>query len=378
MRYRTLGRTGLQVSEVSLGTEYLIGKPHDHIVEVIHAALEAGINYFDLFCAEPGFRDAMGAAFAGRRESVYLAAHLGAAIKEDGQYLKTRSLKLCETFFEDFLTRFSTDYVDMLVLHNCDRQNDFDKLFRENGPLGLALKLKEEGKTRFIGFSGHTVETALQAVESGVIDVLMFPVNIAGNAVAGKKDLLKTCRARGVGVVAMKPLGGGKLLQGPRTVRVSHYQMGGEAQKVKKNVPITPVQCLHYTLSQVGVCAAIPGCANVEELRGGPEVCGVLAYEEATEAEKDFSEIIADFEQYVPGECVYCNHCLPCPAQIDIGQTLRLFDMAQQDFTPAIRAAYDAMPTHASDCTACGACEKRCPFGVSTVARIAEAAAFFG
>jgi predicted aldo/keto reductase-like oxidoreductase len=372
MLYRTLGQTSLQVSEVSLGTEYLIGKPHDHIVEVIHAALDAGINYFDLFCATPDFRDAMGAAFAGQRKNVTLAAHLGAAIKEDGQYLRTRSLKICEKFFEDFLIRLAIDYTDVLILHNCDRQNDFDVLFRKNGPLGLALKLKEEGKTRFIGFSGHTVSTALQAVESGLIDVLMFPVNMAGNAVPGKKDLLKTCQARGVGVVAMKPLGGGKLLQGPRTVRLAHYQMGGETQQIKKNVPITPVQCLHYTLSQVGVCAAIPGCANVEELRG------VLAYEQAIEAEKDFSAIIADFEQYVPGECVYCNHCLPCPAQIDIGQTLRLFDMAQQDFTPAIRAAYDAMPTHASDCTTCGACEKRCPFGVSTVARIAEAAALFG
>jgi len=372
MHYRTLGRTGLQVSEVSLGTEYLIGKPHNHIVEVIHAALDAGINYFDLFCAEPAFRDAMGAAFVGQREHVYLAAHLGAAVKEDGQYLKTRSLKICETFFEDFLTRYVTDYADVLVLHNCDRQNDFDILFRENGPLGLALRLKKEGKTRLIGFSGHTVETALQAVESGYIDVLMFPVNMAGNAVPGKKELLKVCLARGVAVVAMKPLGGGKLLQGSRSVRMAHYQMGGEAQQIKKNVPITPVQCLHYTLSQVGVCAAIPGCANVEELRG------VLAYEDATEAERDFSEVIADFEQYVSGECVYCNHCLPCPAQIDIGQTLRLFDMAQQNFTPAIRTAYGAMSAHASDCIACGACEKRCPFGVPTVARIAEAAAFFG
>ncbi len=371
MRYRTLGRADLQVSEVSLGTEYLIGKPHDHIVEVINAALDAGINYFDLFCATPDFRDAMGAAFAGRREHVYLAAHLGAAVKDDGQYLKTRSFKVCETFFEDFLTRYATDYADVLVLHNCDKQSDFDALFRENGPLGLALRLKEQGKAHFIGFSGHTVETALQAVESGMIDVLMFPVNLAGNAVPGKKDLLKTCLAHGVGVVAMKPLGGGKLLQGPRTVRLAHYQMGGEAQKLTKRLPITPVQCLSYTLSQVGVCAAVPGCASVEELRG------VLAYEDATEIERDFSDVIADFAQYTPGECVYCNHCLPCPAQIDIGQTLRLFDMAQQDFTPAIRAAYDAMPTHASDCTACGACEKRCPFGVPTVVRIAEAATFF-
>ncbi|HNT78683.1 MAG TPA: aldo/keto reductase [Anaerolineae bacterium] len=370
MQYRTLGRTGLQVSEVSLGTEYLIGKPHAHIVAVIREAIAQGINYFDLFCAEPDFRDAMGEAFTGHREKVTLAAHLGAAVK-DGQYNKTRNVKVCQTFFDDFLTRYHTDYADVLLLHNCDSQKDFDQLFRENGPLGLALRLKAEGKARFLGFSGHTVETALQAIESGHIDVLMFPINLTGNAIPGKKDLFRACVTHGVGLVAMKPFGGGKLLQGPRTVRVARYQTGGDALKISKTEPITPVQCLAYTLSQVGVSAAVPGCADLEQLHAA------LAYEQATDAEKDFSDILADFEQVVSGECVYCNHCLPCPSAIDIGQTLRLFDIAQQGMTPALRAAYDAMPTHAADCIACGACEKRCPFGVPTVARIQEAAAFF-
>ena len=370
MYYRTLGRTGLQVSEVSLGTEYLIGKAHNHIVTVIREAIAQSINYFDLFCAEPAFRDAMGEAFAGHRDKVYLAAHLGATVK-DGQYRKTRALKPNESFFNDFLTRYKTGYVDVLFLHNCDSQKDFDRLFRENGPLGLALHLKEEGKTRFIGFSGHTVETALQAVESGHVDVLMFPVNMTGNAIPGKKDLFKTCVARGVGIVAMKPYGGGKLLQGPRTVRMAHYQTGGDALKISKTVSITPVQCLAYTLSQVGVCAAVPGCADVDQLHAA------LTYETATEEEKDFSDILQEFEQYVTGECVYCNHCLPCPARIDIGETIRLLDMAQQGMTPVIRAAYDALPAKASDCTTCGACETRCPFGVPTVAKIQQAAALF-
>ena len=370
MHYRTLGRTGVNVSEVSLGTEYLIGKAHDHIVTVVREAIAQGVNYFDLFCAGAAFRDAMGEAFAGHRDKVYLAAHLGATVK-DGQYKKTRAVSACQTFFDDFLTRYRTDYVDVLFLHNCDSQKDFDQLFRDNGPLELALRLKDEGKARFIGFSGHTVETALQAVNSGHIDVLMFPVNMSGNAVPGKKDLLKTCAARGVGVVAMKPYGGGKLLQGPRTVRMAHYQMGGEAQKLTKTVPITPVQCLSYTLSQVGVCAAVPGCADVAQLRAA------LAYEQASEVDRDFSDVIVDFEQYVTGECVYCNHCLPCPSKIDIGQTIRLFEMAQQGQPPVIREAYAALPTSAADCTQCGACEKRCPFGVPVIEKMQQAAAHF-
>ncbi len=371
MHYRTLGRTGLQVSEVSLGTEYLIGKSPELIRDVVHAALDGGINYFDLFAAEPDFRDAMGVAFQGRREQVYLAAHLGATLK-DGQYHKTRVPKTCKLYFDDFLTRYRTDYADVLVLHNCDSQKDFDQLFRDNGPLGMALQLKAEGKARFLGFSGHTVETARQAVESGYIDVLMFPVNMTGNAIPGKKDLFRTCVAHGVGIVAMKPYGGGKLLQDQRTVQVARYQTGGGSVKVVKKAPITPVQCLAYTLSQVGVCAAIPGCESVAHVHDA------LSYTQTGDAERDFSEVLGDFEQYIPGECVYCNHCLPCPAHIDIGQTIRLLDMVEHDQSPALHAVYAALPVKASACTACGACEKRCPFGVTTVAKIQQAAARLG
>ena len=99
MEYRRLGRTGLDVSAVSLGTEYLIDPPREHVVGVIHEAIEQGINYFDLFFAQSGFRDTMGVAFKGHRERVFLAAHLGAALKDD-QYKKTRTLKASEHFLE--------------------------------------------------------------------------------------------------------------------------------------------------------------------------------------------------------------------------------------------------------------------------------------
>lgn len=368
MNYQTLGRTGLQVSEVSLGTEYLLGAPRERIVAVIREAVAQGINYFDLFFAQPEFRDATGEAFAGRRENVFLAAHLGVADK-DGQYQKTRSLHRASRFFDDFLVRYDTDYVDLLFLHNCDSQKDLDRVLAPNGLLGLALEAKQAGKARFLAFSGHTASTARQAVESDHIDVLMYPVGIAGNASPGNRDLLNACVARNVGVVAMKPYGGGKLLRERGTFRLSKHLSGGVARKVKKTVPITPVQCLSYSLSQAGVSTVVPGCSNLEHL------ADALAYCTATEEDKDFSEIIVDFQQYVEGECVYCNHCLPCPTEIDIGQTIRLFEMAQQGYDA--RPAYEAMAANASDCTRCGACEARCPFGVKAMEKMAQAVCRF-
>jgi predicted aldo/keto reductase-like oxidoreductase len=370
MEYRKLGRTGLEVSAIGLGTEYLINLPREHVVKVIRKAIEQGVNYFDLFFAQPEFRDNMGVAFEGYRDKVFLAAHLGAA-DQKGQYKKTRALRTSEHFFRDFLTRYHTDYVDVLVLHNSDKQKDYDRLMKPNGLMEMALRFKQEGLARFIGFSGHTVSTALQAVESGQIDVLMFPINMAANAVPGKKELLKTCITHNVGLVAMKPYTGGKLLAKERTVRMAYYQMGGEALKLKKSAPITPVQCLAYVLAQVGVSTTVPGCADLEQL------AAALAYGQATEEEKDFSTVITDFQQYVEGECVYCNHCLPCPEMIDIGQTIRLLEMAQQHLTAEHRAAYETLPYQASACSECGACVERCPFGVDVTTKMRQAVELF-
>jgi predicted aldo/keto reductase-like oxidoreductase len=249
---------------------------------------------------------------------------------------------------------------------------DYEKAVNPGGPIDLARRLHQEGKARAIGISAHSVEIAAKAVESGHFDVLMFPIHMAANAVPGRRDLLKACASHDVGLVAMKPFAGGKLLSRQRTVRVAKYQMGGEALKLKKTQPITPVQCLSYVLAQVGVSTVVPGCANLEELSAA------LAYLEATEEERDFSPLLADFQQYVPGECVYCNHCLPCPSAIDIGHTIRLLDLAQQHLTGELQAAYDSLDAKASDCVECSDCVERCPFGVDPMAKMAQAAALFG
>ncbi|MBN1217563.1 MAG: aldo/keto reductase [Anaerolineae bacterium] len=370
MEYRTLGRTGLEVSVVGLGTEYLNGQSRENVVSVIREAIDRGVNYIDLVFSFPDYLNNLSEALRGRREQVILTGHLGST-ERNGQYRKTRSPKQSEQAFREFLARLDTDYVDILFLHNCDKQKDYDQLTKPRGQMELAQRLRQAGQARFIGFSGHTVSTALQAIESGVVDVLMLPVNLAANAVPGKKDLLKACVAHNVGVVAMKPFAGGKLLQKQRTVRMSGYQMGGQSLNLKKSAPITPVQCLAYVLAQVGVCTTVPGCANLEQLDAA------LAYRQATEAEKDFSSLLADFQQYVAGECVYCNHCLPCPERIDIGQTIRLLEMAQRQLTAELQAEYEALPAKASACEECGVCVERCPFGVEVTAKMRQAVALF-
>ena len=109
-----------------------------------------------------------------------------------------------EAFLEDYFERLRTDYVDVLFLHNCNTQEDYDRLMGPGGLLELAGRIRREGRARFIGLSGHNVVTSRQAVESGQIDVLMFPINLTSQAVPGYRDLLDACVAHRVGLVAMK------------------------------------------------------------------------------------------------------------------------------------------------------------------------------
>ena len=371
MEFRELGKTGLDVSVIGLGTEHLNGQPRETVVSVIREAIERGVNYFDLVFSFHEYLDNLRVAFEGRRERVILTGHLGSTEK-NGQYCKTRSAKTCERFFLDLLSRLGTDHVDVLFLHNFNSVKDFDTVTKPGSVMDLACRLREEGKARCLGISAHYVEVVRRAVENEQIDVVMFPINLLGHAMPGRKELQNLCATRGVGLVAMKPFGGGKLLAQRGTFRVPKYQTGGESYQARITSEITPAQCLSYVLAQVGVCTAVPG------VKSNAELAAALHTLEATEAERDFSSLVTSFGRYEEGDCVYCNHCLPCPAVIDIAHLHRLVDAAQGGVTRSLQRAYDALPVRASACTECGACVERCPFGVDVISKMRQAVDLFG
>ena len=369
MEYTKLGRTGLDTSIISIGTEHMRGQPRETVVSTLRAAVEHGVNYFDVIFAMPEYLDHMREGFQGLRDRVLLAAHLGSTDK-GGQYYKTRTAKRCEISFLDVLRSLETEYVDVLWLTNFNVLNDWDRASR-SGFLDLACRLRDEGKARFLGISGHYHGIMERAIESGLVDLIMLPVNMFNHAMPGRRDLLDLCARENIGVVAMKPLGGGKLLSKRGSLRVPKYQTSGETFQVKIPDEVTPAQCLSYVLAQRGVTIALPGVKNEDEL------AAALHTLEASEAERDFSGLLADFGRYVEGECTYCNHCLPCPVVIDIGQVNRLLDLAEFGLTASLRATYAALPVKALACTECGACTKRCPFGVNVVPRIHQAVEVF-
>ncbi len=369
MDYTELGRTGLRASIIGIGTEHMRGQPREAVVPTLRMAVERGVNYFDVIFAMPEYLDQMREGFQGLRDRVLLAAHLGSTDR-GGQYYKTRTAKRCESSFLNVLQSLDTEHVDVLWLTNFNVLNDWDQAVR-SGFFDLACRLRDEDRARFLGISGHYHGIMEKAIESGLVDLIMLPISMFNHAMPGRGNLLDLCARQNIGVVAMKPFGGGRLLNKQGKLRVPKYQTSGETFQVKISGQVTPAQCLSYVLAQPGVTIALPGVKNEDEL------AAALHTLEAGEAERDFSGLLADFGRYVEGECTYCNHCLPCPVVIDIGQVNRLLDLAEWGLTASLREAYAALPVRTSACTECGACTKRCPFGVDVVPRIHQVVELF-
>ena len=346
MEYRKLGRTGLAVSAIGLGTEHL-EQSRETMEEVLRTAVDTGVNYIDMVYGNPeadaGFWDNFAPALRPYRDKLILAAHWGPSDLYDPD--------CCQRCFEDILARVGNDYAEVAILTVVDSEETWNGWARES--LERLLRYKEQKRIGYIGMSGHTACTAITAVNSGLVDVLMYPINLIGHSDEDISALCQTCVDQAVGLVAMKPYHGGTLL-------FANGRPSG----------ITPAQCLAYVLS-LAVSTTVPGAKNVEEFRA------TLRYLEATNEEKEYRSVTANLHSLLAGQCTYCHHCVPCPQDIEIGWIIWHVDQARGGVTDELRGWYSGFPVKASACTECGVCMERCPFDVDIIAKMREAVEIF-
>jgi predicted aldo/keto reductase-like oxidoreductase len=382
MIHRPIGRTGMQASVVGLGAEHLDNRPYEACEEVIDAALESGMDIMDVFMPGTAVRENIGRALKGRREQVLIQGHVGSTDVRE-QYDRTRDVPTCRSFFENLLRSLRTDYIDLGMMFFIDTEEDYRGVF-ETGYIDYVRDLKRAGAIRAVGFSSHDPRMAARVVETGEVELLMFSLNpaydmlppevyIIEDVLGGRIDdtrlrgvdpvrahLYELCESRGVAITTMKTLGAGKLVS---------PQFSPFAR------PLTVGQCIHYALSRPAVVSALIGCRN------RAEVLEAVGYLDLDEGRRDFTDAIGTLTGSLSGKCMYCNHCLPCPAGIDIAAVTRLLDVAALDpasIPTGIRAQYAAQPNRGPDCIACGDCESRCPFGVPVIENMRKAAEILG
>ena len=372
MNYRRLGKTGLMVSEIGLGAEWLERHTTEECKEIIERCEAHGINILDCWMSEPNVRSNIGAAIEGRREKWYIQGHIGSTW-QNGQYVRTRDPEQAKLAFNDLLTRLKTDYIDLGMIHFVDQESDWNAIMGSDY-LAYVMELKETGVIRHIGMSTHNPLIAKKAVESGIVEMIMFSVNPAFDLLPGSEDIMayfaeeydaslggiaperaelyKLCEQHDVGITVMKGYAGGRLF---------------DAKRSPFGVALTPVQCLHYCLTRPAVAAVMVGYdtpAQVDE---------AVSYENASEEQRDYASVLAGAPRHAyMGQCTYCGHCKPCPMDIDIAMVNKLYDLAvmQPEVPDSVRDHYRVMKTGAADCIGCGSCETRCPFSVKIVERM--------
>ena len=333
MDYRIHPKTGDKISVIGIGTGPIFEASEQDAVKALCFGYEQGVNYVDFATAGAKTFTYAGEAFASVRKDMLYQIHFGA----------------------------NYDYG---FIHCQDEDADWAK-FRDGGALSCLLELKRAGVVKHIGLSSHTPALAGKILDSGLVDQLMFSINpaydyqhgeFAFGSASERMQLYRRCEAEKIGISVMKPFSAGQLLD----ARTSPF---GKA--------LTKAQCIQYALDKPGVLTVLPGIRGLEDMKEA------LAFLDASPEERDYSVIGTFTPQDMTGTCVYCSHCQPCPAGLDIALINKYYDLALAGDALAADH-YAKLERKASACIGCGHCDRRCPFHVKQADRMREIAAHFG
>jgi predicted aldo/keto reductase-like oxidoreductase len=335
MEKRILGRTGLAVTAISFG-----GLPIQRCTlagagPVLHAALDAGINFIDTARAYTDSEEKIGRHIAARRHEYYIASKTFSRDKAGMAKDIDTSLRLMRT-----------DHIDLYQLHNI---RDHVQLTAALGPGGAIEALEEArqaGKVGFIGITGHDIGLLVEAIKTGQFDTVQVPFNCVEPM--AEETLFPLARQMNIGTIAMKPLGGGQLSK--------------------------PGLALRYILEH-DITTAIPGMDEVRHIE--ENLTALKNFKPLSPAERE--ELAKEVAAVGVNFCRRCAYCLPCPQGIDI-PSLFIFHLQYNRYgmKETIPQRYATFPAKASDCAGCGACEERCPYNLPIRERLKEVARDLG
>jgi predicted aldo/keto reductase-like oxidoreductase len=351
MQTRILGRTGWEISIIGFGAIKLPNLTQKECDFLLNRAIDLGINFVDTADCYGDSEEKIGRALNRRRKEFYLSTK----IDERDDFGVMKKLERC-------LQRLKTDWIDLILFHDV-RGSDYEKIF-EKGGLEALEKAREQGKVSQIGISIHqSVSMMKKAVDSGVFSALMVAYSaIDEDRLTG--DLIPWAHKKNIGVIAMKPLAGGKLTESLKGWNRKYFK--GES----------PAQIsLRYILSNPNVTCAIPGMTSLNELEENVKV-GENLRNLTSEEIGIFMDWVGDVGK---GFCRNCGYCLPCPEGIPIPDIFR-FESYYERYAMKRWAIeqYQLLPVKAEACSSCEECLERCPYGVNIPERLREAHQILG
>lgn len=329
MKKRRLGKTDFLVSVVGFGGIPIQQCTEKEAKEIIYACVDEGINFIDTARGYTISERLIGKAIKGlKRDEIYIAT------KTMG-----RTYEAAKADFETSMRDLDVDYIDLYQFHNLSKEPDYETVMSEDGAMRFFLEMKEKGYIREIGVSSHSADMMDKLLDLEEMATMQFPINAVESQGI---PLLEKAAKLDIGTIAMKPIAGGVLM--------NH----GE-------------ESLRYILENENLTVAIPGMANIDEVRRNAKVgqdFHPLSDEEKAELIKEAKSLGDDF-------CRRCAYCAPCRVGIDIPGifTLDLYN-TKYNLHEWAQTRYEGQKVKASDCIACGDCESRCPYDLPIIEKL--------
>lgn len=361
MQYRTLGKTGLQVSALAMGCMRLPEHDPELAAEVVDSAIAAGVNYFETtrWYINERCQHLVAPGLKGRSRGLIVSgkAGVGADTTADS-YRREIDLQM-QILGVDYLEFFQVGWFGL-------EQLPF--LVKKNGALAALDKARSEGIIGHIGFTGHDKpESFTTLIETGLFDSLTIPYNILDRSYS---PTIQRAGELGVGVVVMCPVAGGMLASPAPQLQ----------QLIAGGARTTAAAALQFVLANPSVSCACSGMNTLEML--AENVATAEAFSGVTEEDRARMERILD-EFSAIGErfCTACGYCMDCPEGVDIPGNFRLYNLARvYGLGDWARAEYGklGLEKRADHCERCGKCEPKCPNNLPIMDQLEEVAQALG
>ena len=376
MQYRTFGRTSLKISALGMGCMRLpiLGKwPEDASVideaearELLLAAAEAGINYFDTAWpyhggnSEPFVGKTL--ADAGLRKKIHIATKLPS--------WEIQSPADMERIFAEQCEKLRTDYIDFYLLHTLNR-NYWKKLV-EYGALDFLERLKREGRILHAGFSFHDDAPVFKEILDGWDwDFCMIQYNFLDEELQAGTVGFEHAVNKGLPVVIMEPLKGGALARPAPPDIQSIWDNAAPGR--------SPADwALRWLWDKAGVSTLLSGMSSLEQLEENCRICDETQAACLSDAERAaYAQARELFMARNKVACTVCAYCMPCPSGVSIPAIFQLYnDQALFDdwfYTANLYNNLAVVDAHAELCTECGQCVEQCPQHLQIPEKLKEA-----
>lgn len=363
MLYRADPKSGNQLSILgfgcmrfprSLNTKIDIDKSE----KLVMAAIKRGVNYFDTAYIYGGSEQALGEIFKrnqGTREKVNIATKL--------PFHQCKSYDDFDKIFDIQCKRLHTDYIDYYLIHNLSSVAGWDSI-RKLGVEKWIREKKASGQIRRIGFSFHGIQSEFMALlDAYQWDFCQIQYNYMNENYQAGTEGLKKAHEKGLPVIIMEPLLGGKLAVG----------LPKRAEKLLQSVDssITPAAwALRWLWNHKEVTVLLSGMNGMEQLKDNIKTAKSAEADMMTEREiKAVEKVVSIFKEAYKVPCTGCNYCLPCPKGVNIPGSFAAYNVSyasgfltgMQQYLTSIGAISPGKSSSGRNCIKCGRCEKQCP-----------------